>query len=127
MAELRRDVLLAAERSGESVSAVCRRYGISRQTYYRYRRRYLSDGIEGLVDRSRAPLRSPGQIEADLEIRICKMRKDHPRWGAQRIHTELERTGITPPAVSTIHQTLLRNHLVAQQRAQRERREVSVG
>jgi transposase InsO family protein len=115
MAELRRDVLLAAERSGESVSAVCRRYAISRQTYYRYRRRYLSNGIEGLVDQSRAPFRSPGQIEADLEIRICKMRKDHPRWGARRIHTELLRAGITPPAVSTIHRSLVRNHLVALQ------------
>ncbi len=41
------------------------------------------------------------------------MRKDHPRWGARRIHTELQRSGVTPPAVSTIHQVLVRNHLVA--------------
>lgn len=99
----------------QSVSAVCRRYGISRQTYHRYRRRYLTYGIGGLVNRSRAPQRSPGQIEADLEIRICKMRKDHPRWGARRIHAELGRAGLTPPAVSTIHQALVRNHLVALQ------------
>ena len=44
MAELRLEVLLEAERTGMSVTEVCRRYGISRQTYYRYRRRYLAEG-----------------------------------------------------------------------------------
>ncbi len=114
MAEKRLEVLLEAERTGESVTAICRRHGISRDSYYRYRRRYLADGVDGLVDRSRAPLRSPGQIGADLEIEICRMRKDHPRWGARRIAAELRRTGSAPPAVSTIHQALVRNHLVAQ-------------
>ena len=45
MAELRLEVLLEAERTGMSVTEVCRRYGISRQTYYRYRRRYLVSHI----------------------------------------------------------------------------------
>jgi transposase InsO family protein len=113
MAELRLEVLLAAERNGESVSEVCRRYGISRQTYYRYRRRFL--GGEGLGDRSRRPQRSPGQIDAELEEMICRMRRAHPRWGARRIRAELGRVGVAAPAISTIHQVLRRNHLVADQ------------
>ena len=43
------------------------------------------------------------------------MRKDHPRWGARRIRTELIRVGVDPPAISTIHQVLVRNGLVAPQ------------
>lgn len=43
MAELRLAVLVDPERTGETVAEVCRRYGISRQTYYRYRRRYLAE------------------------------------------------------------------------------------
>jgi transposase InsO family protein len=113
MAELRLEVLLAAERNGESVSEVCRRYGISRQTYYRYRRRFL--GGEELGDRSRRPKRSPGQLDAELEEMICRMRRAHPRWGARRIRSELVRVGVSPPAISTIHQVLRRNHLVADQ------------
>jgi transposase-like protein len=50
MAELRLDVLLAVERTGATVAEVCRRHGISRDTYYRYRRRYLDQGLEGLED-----------------------------------------------------------------------------
>jgi transposase InsO family protein len=43
------------------------------------------------------------------------MRREHPRWGARRIHGELQHAGVVPPAVSTIHQALRRNHLVADQ------------
>jgi transposase InsO family protein len=115
MAEIRLDVLLEAKRSGESVAQVCRRHGISRDTYYRYRRRYLAEGLDGLEDRSRKPLRSPAQIDPDLEVEICRLRKDHPRWGARRIRAELARSGADPPSVSTVHQALWRNHLVANQ------------
>jgi transposase InsO family protein len=113
MAEMRLEVLLEAERTGMSVTEVCRRFGISRQTYYRYRNRYLAEGLEGLEDRSRRPLVPAHQIPSELEAEIVEMRKDHPRWGARRIRTELLRDGIDPPVVSTIHQVLRRNGLVA--------------
>ncbi len=115
MTELRLEVLLEPERTGESVAEVCRRREISRQSFYRFKRRYEAEGAEGLEARSRRPLSSPGHIEVDLEVVICGMRKDHQRWGARRIWTELRRAGHDPPAVSTIHQVLRRNHLVADQ------------
>ena len=126
MAEMRMEVLLEAERTGMTVSEVCRRYGISRQTYYRYRRRYLAEGLQGLEDRSRRPLQPANQITAEFELRICEMRKDHPRWGARRIRTELTRAGIDPPAVSPVHQVLVRNGLVAVQPPRRHRAEKRV-
>jgi len=113
MAELRLEVLLEAERTGLTVTEICRRYGISRQTYYRYRGRYLAEGLPGLEDRSRRPHHPANQIPADLEARIVGMRKDHPRWGARRIRAELARAGVDPPVVSTVHQVLVRNGLVA--------------
>jgi transposase InsO family protein len=94
---------------------VCRRREISRQSYYRFKRRYEAEGPEGLEARSRRPCGSPWQIHVDLEVEICGMRKDHPRWGARRIRAELRRSGVDPPAVSTIHRVLRRNHLVADQ------------
>lgn len=115
MAEMRLEVLLQTERTGETVAEICRREGISRNTYYRYRRRYLAEGLDGLADRSHRPLRSPGQMDPEIEAEICRMRKDHRRWGARRIRAELERAGIEAPAVSSIHQALRRNHLVADQ------------
>jgi transposase InsO family protein len=121
MEELKLEVLLEPERTGVSVAEVCRRRGISRASYYRYRRRYLEQGVDGLEPRSRRPRGSPGQIEAELEVEIVTLRKRHPRWGARRIHAELARAGIEPPAVATIHRALRRNHLVAPQPPRRRK------
>lgn len=89
MAELRFEVLFEPQRTGETVADVCRRYGISRDTYYRYRRRYLAEGIEGLEDRPRKPKTSPAQIPTEVELRnyCSKIRRGltvpHPRhWEA---------------------------------------------
>ena len=112
MAELRLEVLLEAARTGETVTQVCARHGISRKTYYAYLRRYRSEGVEGLEPRSRQPLNQPQRMPAEIEERICKMRKDHPKWGARRIRAELRRRGVNPPAVSSIHRALVRNHLI---------------
>jgi transposase InsO family protein len=121
MQELKLAVLLESERTGISVAEVCRRHGISRASYYRYRRRYLDEGVAGLEPRSRRPRSSPGQIDAVLEAEIVTMRKRHPRWGARRIHGELARAGLEPPAVATIHRALKRNHLVAPQPPRRRK------
>jgi transposase InsO family protein len=115
MEALKLAVLLEPGRTGETVAEVCARHGISRASYYRYRRRYLDEGAAGLAERSQRPRGSPVQIPAPLELRIVELRKRHPRWGARRIHAELARAGVEPPAVSTIHQALKRNHLVAPQ------------
>jgi transposase-like protein len=48
MAEIRLEVLLEAARSGETVTEVCRRYGICRKTYYRYLRRYRESLVASL-------------------------------------------------------------------------------
>ena len=78
MAELRLDVLTEPLRTGETVADVCRRYGISRDTYYRYRRRYLAEGLDGLEDQSRRPSSSP--VKMLLSWRFgSEMRKDHRR------------------------------------------------
>ncbi len=115
MAELRLEVVLEPGRTGDSVAEVCRRRGISRETFYQYKRRYQAEGAHGLEPRAKRPVRSPRQIDVDLEVEICRLRRDHPRWGARRIRAELRRSGIDPPAISTIHQALRRNHLVADQ------------
>jgi transposase InsO family protein len=120
---LRLEVLLEPGRTGDSVAEVCRRRGISRQTFYLYRRRYEAEGLAGLVSRSRRPAASPGRITPLLEELICRLRSQHPRWGARRIRAELARSGVSPPATSTIHQALARNHLVAARPARRRRAE----
>jgi len=106
MEELKLQVLREPERTGETVAEVCRRRGISRETFYLYRRRFGEEGLVGLEPRSRRPRVSPGRIDPELEAEICELRRRHPRFGARRIRAELRRAGTDPPAISTIHQAL---------------------
>ena len=115
MAELKLQVLTEPERLGCTVEETLERWEISRRTFYRWKKRYERWGEEGLEDLSRRPFNAPRQIDPELEDKICRMRKEHPRWGARTIRNHLRRQGVPSPAISTIHRALVRNNLVAPQ------------
>ncbi len=48
-------VLRHVDEVSGNVAATCRYYGISRQAYYSWLKRYEAEGVEGLKDRSSAP------------------------------------------------------------------------
>lgn len=110
--------LLAVLSSGLplSVTQVCGELGISRQTFYKYRRRWIAEGPAGLVERSRRPHRSPGQVGVELEDEIVRLRKVLPfDNGAQTIAYHLGRSGWATPSVATIHRVLVRRGQVVAQ------------
>jgi transposase InsO family protein len=107
--------------SGMSVREAAARHGTSKTQLYEWLARYARDGAEGLVPRSRRPLRSPAQVDAGVEDEIVRWRKDRPRWGAKKIRSMLVRDGWVPvPAVSTVHQVLRRRGLVEHTARRRE-------
>src|SRR4051794_2414151 len=64
-------VLRHVEEVSGNVAATCRYYGISRQCYYGWLRRYQADGIEGLKDRSSRPHASPRATQAEVVEKSC--------------------------------------------------------
>ena len=54
--------VMMVERQEETFAAVCRRFGVSRRTGYKWLARHQALGVEGLVDRSRAPLNHPQAV-----------------------------------------------------------------
>jgi transposase InsO family protein len=110
-----------------NVAALCRELGMSRKHYYVLKRRFASGGVEAVVaGESRRPHHSPAQVDASVEERIVRWRKEliSSGWheGARTIRTHLAREGVVPlPAVSTIHKVLRRNGLVADQPSKRPR------
>jgi transposase InsO family protein len=102
-----------------SVTRVCQELGISRQSYYVAKRRFDAEGVTGLLPRSRRPGSSPSQTGAAMEDAIVRARKelDDEGWdnGARSIRYRLQRQGLVPPAVSTIHAVLRRRDLVVAQ------------
>src|SRR5918998_892890 len=98
---------------GVPVVEVAERYGVSRKTVHAWLRRYRQDGLPGLADRSHRPHHHPGQLAADVEARVCELRRAHPRWGPRRLVYELHRLGVAPvPSRSTVYRVLVRHSLV---------------
>ena len=63
-----------------SVADLCRAYGISRPTAYRWINRYNETGPEGLVDRSRRPHTCSHATLEPMENAILVLRAKHPSW-----------------------------------------------
>ncbi len=108
MMDRRREFVMFASREGANVSALCRRYGISRQTGYKWLGRSACGEVD-FADRPRRPLRQPKRTARALEAAVLAVREAHSAWGARKIAWRLTQQGITPPAVSTVH-AILRRH-----------------
>jgi transposase InsO family protein len=110
--------------AGVTVTDVARRYGVARQTVHTWLRRYASDGLVGLVDRSSKPGSCPHQMAAEVEARVVEMRKAHLGWGPRTIRYHLEWEGVSPvPSRSGIYRALLRHNLVDQNARRKRRRD----
>ncbi len=122
--EQRLQAILEVVNQGRTVTEVAARYGVARQTLHRWLRRYETDGLDGLEDRSHRPKTCPHQMPAKVEAAVVALRTVHPQWGPKRLAWELEQRGIveTAPSASAIYRCLRRHGLV-QGRKRRRRRQ----
>jgi len=107
---------------GESMSDLCREFGISRKTGYKIFDRYQHHGLEAVSDRSRRPVRYANQLPEPVERMIVRAKEDKPHWGARKIRELLVRRlagEVRVPARSTIHAVLDRHGLVTRMRRRR--------
>ena len=125
------DVRMATALAGAvpNVSAFCAAHEISRQTFYKWRRRFAVEGVAGLAERSRRPLGVAGLTPAVVEDVVVAVRKrlldggeDH---GPESIRWRLLREGpLDPtqvPSRATIWRILVRRGAIEQQPAKRPR------
>lgn len=109
---------------GESMTDVCREFGISRKTGYKLLNRYREEGAGAITDRSRRPVRYANQLPPQVEALVVRAKRDKPHWGARKIRELLVRRlpgDIRVPANSTIHAVLDRHGLVSRLSRRRHR------
>jgi transposase InsO family protein len=117
-----------AQRRGEqSIAELCREYGITRPTAYKWLARYGEEGIEGLQDRSRAPHHPAHGLEEAVQSWILAVKAKHPFWGARKIvaHLEAQSPGQKWPAVSSVGELLKQQGLTVPRKRQRRREAAS--
>jgi transposase InsO family protein len=111
----------AAEAGQETMTALCRRFGLSRKTGYKWLTRYRLEGIDGLIERSRAPHTHWQLVTAAVAERCLAVRRAHRSWGPVKVRAWLERDdpGTAWPAASTIGELFDRAGLTIKRRLRR--------
>ena len=112
----RLEFLAFANAPGTNVSEMCRRFGISRKTGYKWLKRVRS-GDQDALDVTRRPHRSPRRTPPETEAHICSARERYPFYGGRKLRRVLMREGVErPPAASTVTAILQRNDLLSPDR-----------
>ena len=109
---LREEFVCFASHPDANVSALCRRFGVSRKTGYKWLARLRAGGGAALADRPRRPLSSPSRTPEAAERLVVGLRGEHPAWGARKLKRRLEDLGHVMPARSTVNGILARHGLI---------------
>src|SRR5262245_31004375 len=104
-----------------SMAELCREFGISRKTGYKWTQRFLDGGIPNLVDRLRAPHAVPHAVPAEVIDAIVALRKRFPSWGPKKLEAYLarEQPKVSLPSRSTIADIIRRHGLIEPRRRKR--------
>jgi len=106
----RKEFVVLALHEEANVRQLCRRFGITAKTAYKWIGRFRAEGQAGLADRSRRPRASPRRTGTALEAAALTLRDEHPAWGGRKIRRRLQDQGLPDvPAASTITD-ILRRH-----------------
>jgi len=98
-------ILQRAEEDSRNVAWTCRHFGISRKTFYKWKRRFAEHGDAGLCDRPRRPHRSPNATPKEVVSKILYLRQ-HYHFGPGKIADYLNRFHQLSVARSSVHRIL---------------------
>ena len=109
--EQRLKFVVRAASGQEAMTVLCKEFGVSRTTGYRWRRRFQQAGsLTAVVEQSRRPAHSPSRTDARSEERVVALRHKYA-WGAKKLEVLLREEG-QPLTVITINRILKRHGLV---------------
>jgi len=117
---LREEFVVLASAESSNISVLCRRFGISRKTGYKWLAREKAGGQPALQDASRRPHSSPKKTAAAIETVVVKLRQEHSAWGGRKLRARLLALGESSvPAASTIQAILQRQGLIDPEEARK--------
>ena len=109
---IRKDLVMKVLAKELPVVELCREYGVSRKTEYKWLKRFREQGMQGLVDESRRPDSTPLETTAEMTLAVLDARKAHPTWGPKKLRRLLQRRfsdGV--PSERTIARVLSRSQM----------------
>ena len=97
-----------------TMTELCERFAISRQTGHELWRRYQREGLPGLQDRVRGPKSCPHKTSDEVEQALVALRGRYPKWGPVTLLGVLKKRHpqLPLPAPSTAGEILKRHGLI---------------
>jgi putative transposase len=103
--------------------ALCQEYGISPKTGYKWKERFVREGLEGMAEASRRPKSSPEQLPEEEVCEIVRLKLAHPSWGPRKIRELYLRRHGEVASESTFKRVLERAGLTQKRRRRQNSRE----
>jgi len=104
----RHRLLQCAGDGSRTVAKTCRHFGVSRKTFYKWKKRHAAGGEAALCDRPRTPVRSAQATPREVVSKILYLRQ-HYHFGPRVIAQYVKRFHQVTVAVSTVHRVLCRH------------------
>lgn len=101
------------------MAELCRLYGVSRPTGYKWVERHQAAGVAGLKERSRAPSHCPHRMSAKVERWLLAERRAHPQWGPRKLVRRYQNAHLQAGPSRSAVADLLRRHGLSRPRQRR--------
>jgi putative transposase len=104
---------------------LCREYGISPKTGYKWQQRFLEHGLAGMGEESRRPHGHANELPEHVVCDIVKLKQAHPHWGPRKIRALYERKKGSHdlPSESSFKRVLERAGMTEPRRRRRQAKE----
>jgi len=119
---LKYEFLEKALSDSNRISSLCREFGISRKTAYKWIKRFKDEGVSGLENQSRRPLTSPSRSSDEIVTLILETRSQFPAWGGRKLRQYLlNQDKYDIPCEATINRILLRHGCIEPEESQKRK------
>jgi putative transposase len=96
----------------DNFRALCQEYGISPKTGYKWKERFMTDGLSGMAEHSRRPKSSPEGLSETVVCEIVRLKQKHRFWGARKLRDIYGRLHTPLPSESSFKRVLERAGMV---------------
>src|SRR6266404_1316921 len=103
----------------DNFRALCKEFKISAKTGYKWKERFLAEGLNGLGEHSRRPKDSPGGLSELVVCEIIRLKQKHVHWGPRKLRNIYERLHPKVPSESSFKRVLDRAGMVERRRVRR--------
>jgi transposase InsO family protein len=98
---------------------LCKEFGISEKTGYKWKNRFLEEGKIGLIESSRAPKSNANSLPEKVVIDLLNIKFVHPAWGPKKILAIYQKTHSKSPSLSSVKRVFERAKLVKRRKIRR--------